>query len=97
MVLTPQDVSHIATLSRLALTPSEAEQYAKELTVIFGFVEQLNEVDTSGVEETCQVTGLMHVLREDNPLASSDITKDAIRGSFPASRAGLLLVPGVFE
>lgn len=76
------DVAHIARLARLRVTPEDAKRFADELTAIFAFVDQLNEVSTDGVEPTAQVTGLSSVVREDVVLPSQ-ATPDALLASSP--------------
>lgn len=63
--LTTDQVRHIAKLARLQLTDSETERYTGELTKIIGYIDLLSEVDTTGVEPTEQVTGLVNSLRPD--------------------------------
>jgi aspartyl-tRNA(Asn)/glutamyl-tRNA(Gln) amidotransferase subunit C len=65
MKLTKEDVKKIANLARLGLTDEEIERFAPQLTDILSYVALLDEVDTTGVPETCQVTGLASVSRED--------------------------------
>ena len=75
MKLTKEQVQHIARLARLKLTPEEEERYAEQLTEILNYVEVLKELDTKGVPETSQVTGLSNVTREDEArgvLATAD-------------------------
>ena len=75
MKLTKEQVQHIARLARLKLTPEEEERYAGQLTEILNYVEVLKELDTKGVPETSQVTGLSNVTREDEArgvLATAD-------------------------
>ncbi len=64
-IITIDDVKKLASLSALSLDEKEAMQLQGELQNILTFVEQLNEVDTSGLEPTYQVTGLENVWRED--------------------------------
>ncbi len=59
------DVSHVAKLANLPLSEEERKKFEKQLSSILEYVEQLQKVDTSKVEETSQVTGLENVLRED--------------------------------
>ncbi|MDP4007693.1 MAG: Asp-tRNA(Asn)/Glu-tRNA(Gln) amidotransferase subunit GatC [Candidatus Peregrinibacteria bacterium] len=66
MKLTSEEVRHIAHLARLKLSEEEVEKFSTQLTGILQWMEMLKEVDTDGVEETCQVTGLENVLREDS-------------------------------
>lgn len=65
MQLTAEQVRHIAKLARINLSDAEVEKFTTQLGDIVGFVEQLNKVDTQGVLETNQVTGLANVERED--------------------------------
>lgn len=63
--LSRDDVLKLARLSRLRLTDDEIAQFQAEISEILGYVEQLSEVDTKGLEPTSQVTGLTNVMRED--------------------------------
>lgn len=58
-------VEHIASLARLGLKAGEAEKFAGQLGAFLEHVEMLNEVDTTGVLPTSQVTGLENVTRKD--------------------------------
>lgn len=59
------DVKKLAVLSALSVSDEEATALLAQLNEILGFVEQLNEVDTAGIEPTYQVTGLENVMRDD--------------------------------
>lgn len=65
MKLSKEEVKKIAHLARLHLTEDEVELFAGQLTDILNYVDVLKELDTAGVPETNQVTGLTNVLRED--------------------------------
>jgi aspartyl-tRNA(Asn)/glutamyl-tRNA(Gln) amidotransferase subunit C len=65
MKLTKEQVSHIAKLARINLTEAEVEKFTNQMGNILGFFEKLNEVDTTGIPETNQVTGMQNVSRED--------------------------------
>lgn len=65
MKLTKEQVTHIAKLARINLTEAEVEKFTSQLGNIIGFIEKLNEVDTEGIPETNQVTGLQNASRED--------------------------------
>ena len=96
MSLNRTDIQKIALLARLALTPDEEERYAHDLSIVLDYFAQLNEVDTAGVPETCQVTGLEDVVRPDEAsIPDPNVTKKII-AQFPAQTAGLLQVQAVF-
>ena len=59
------DIRKLAKLANLTITPEEEEKYSQELSSTLDYVNKLNEVDTTGVEPTSQVTGLENVTRED--------------------------------
>jgi aspartyl-tRNA(Asn)/glutamyl-tRNA(Gln) amidotransferase subunit C len=63
--LTRDDVLKLARLARLTITDEEIEKYRKELSEILGYVEQLSQVDVTGLQPTTQVTGLTNVTRDD--------------------------------
>ncbi|HZJ40688.1 MAG TPA: Asp-tRNA(Asn)/Glu-tRNA(Gln) amidotransferase subunit GatC [Candidatus Saccharimonadales bacterium] len=65
MQLTKEEITHIAELSRLDLSPAEIEKYRSQLGSILDYVAMLDEVQTNGVPPTAQVSGLMDVFRED--------------------------------
>jgi len=96
MRLTRQDIEHVAHLARLQLTDTEIDRYTEQLSVVLGYVSTLGEVDTEGVEETCQVTGLEDVVREDVVQDCDEETKKKIIASFPENVGNLLKVKAVF-
>ena len=69
--ITTDDVHHLAQLSSLQLSDSEVENLRADLENIVNYIKQLNEVDTSDVEPTYQVTGLENVWRGDEIDAGS--------------------------
>jgi len=97
MKLTPQEVENIAKLARLELSAKEKKMYAEQISVVLDYVEMLNEVDTEGVEETCQVTELEDVVREDEVVESDEETKKKIIDAFPEKMGKLLKVKAVFS
>lgn len=63
--LTREDILKLAKLARIDLNEDEAVQFEAEFNAVLGYVEQLQDVDVSGLEPTSQVTGLTNVTRED--------------------------------
>ncbi|MBZ9714089.1 Asp-tRNA(Asn)/Glu-tRNA(Gln) amidotransferase subunit GatC [Deinococcus multiflagellatus] len=60
-------ISHLAQLARLHLTPEERAAMADDLGRVLGYFEQLNELDTEGVAEMQRPVALVNVLRDDVP------------------------------
>lgn len=63
--VTIDDVQHLARLSSLSLSDGETESLRGDLEQILGYIEQLGELDTAGVDPTYQVTDLENVWRDD--------------------------------
>ena len=63
--ITTKEVQHLAELSSLRLDTEELNEITDELERILGYVDQLAELNTDGVEPTYQVTGLENVSRPD--------------------------------
>jgi aspartyl-tRNA(Asn)/glutamyl-tRNA(Gln) amidotransferase subunit C len=95
MNLTPSDIAKIAHLARLEIAPPDVPRYADELSRVLALVEQMNRVDTSGVEP------LAHPLDAAQPLRADEVTeadeRTAMQATAPAVEAGLYLVPKVIE
>ena len=97
MSLTTQKVEEIARLARLELTEVEKMMYAEQLSVVLEYIEMLDEVKTDGVAETCQVTGLEDVVREDKVEACDLKVVKKIIAAFPNKKGNLLKVKAVFD
>ncbi|MEZ0374755.1 MAG: Asp-tRNA(Asn)/Glu-tRNA(Gln) amidotransferase subunit GatC [Candidatus Sericytochromatia bacterium] len=65
MAISQQQVEHIARLARLALEPEELARVGEQMGRILEYVEQLNELDTEGIEPASHALPLCNVLRPD--------------------------------
>lgn len=93
--ITKDQVKHVAHLARLSVTEEEVELFTGQLDAIIGFAEQLNELDTEGIELTTHVLDVKNVLREDavkQSLDQSDVLKNA-----PDQQDGQVKVPSILE
>ena len=88
------DVQHLAQLSSLQLDEAEAEALRVDIGNILGYIEQLSELSTDGVEPTYQVTDLHNVWRED-VIDDYGLGQDPLLRLAPASENGLIKVPKV--
>lgn len=102
MAITQQDVDRIARLASLELTPEQTEQAQTELTGILALIQQLQSVDTDGIEPMAHPLSGHHDvtlrLREDSarPTATPE-ERAALMANAPATADGLFLVPTVIE
>lgn len=88
-------VRHIAKLARLAMSDAEVEALVPELNNILGWVEQLGEVDTSGVEPLTAVIDQKLRLRDD--VVDDGGIRDAVLANAPEAQHGFFAVPKVIE
>ena len=95
MAISIDEVRKIAQLARIDLTPEEQTRHAETISAVFDYMKILNEVDTSGVAPTFQVTGLMNVYRDD-VVVESKLGKKLIE-QMPQVEGEELVVPGVFD
>lgn len=94
MKLTREQVIRIAELARLALTDAEIAKFQIELSRILEYVEQLKELDTTQLEPTSQVTGIMNTPRPD--VVDDEYSREAMLASAIATVEGHLKVPSIF-
>lgn len=95
MSLTTEDVNKIAWLARLAIDPEKAGAYARDLSGILDFVEQMSAVDTSAVSPMAHPLDQVQRLRPDE-ISETD-RRENFQAHAPLTEAGLYLVPKVIE
>jgi len=95
MALDKAAVAHIAALARIRLTEAELEPLAAELSHILTWVEQLAEVDTTGVAPMASVAEIGLPMREDVVTDGGDA--GAILGNAPQPARDFFAVPKVVE
>jgi aspartyl-tRNA(Asn)/glutamyl-tRNA(Gln) amidotransferase subunit C len=95
MTIDAATVRKVAKLARIRESDDRLEALAVELSGIMRWIEQLNEVDTDGVEPMASAVALSLPLREDRVTDGGDSTP--ILANAPASRGGFFVVPKVVE
>jgi aspartyl-tRNA(Asn)/glutamyl-tRNA(Gln) amidotransferase subunit C len=88
-------VKKIASLARIAITDEEAAKLAPELGNILGWIEQLGEVDVTGVEPMTAVIPNHLRLRDD--VVTDGNVRDAVLANAPQAEHGFFTVPKVIE
>ena len=89
------DVKHTAKLANLKLTPEEEKKFEEQLSGILEYVDKLQKVDTDGVDETSQVTGLENITRED--IAGPSLSQDEALSNAKNQHNGLFKVKGILK
>lgn len=95
MKITAEEVKKVSKLANLPLTPEEEGKYSEQLSAILEYVDQLNQVDTLGVEPTFNVTGLNNVMSEDETLVS--LSQEEALSNAPKKENGFFVTKGVFD
>jgi aspartyl-tRNA(Asn)/glutamyl-tRNA(Gln) amidotransferase subunit C len=95
MALDKATVANIATLARIKLSEAEQDKMAGELSHILTWFEQLDEIDTAGVEPMASVVAMRLPMRED--VVTEGNERDALLGNAPAPAHGFFTVPKVVE
>ena len=89
------DITHTAKLANLKLTDIEKKKIGDQLEDTVEYVEELGEVNVSGVEPTSQVTGLENILREDEIKPS--LTQEEALQNAKSTHNGFFKVKGILE
>ena len=95
MSVNEAQVRHVAKLARLALSDAEIDKMVPELNNILGWVEQLGEVDTDGIEALTAVIDIPTRLRDD--VVNDGDIRDKVLLNAPDAQHGFFAVPKVIE
>ena len=97
-MLTDAEVNHIAKLARIELSEEMRDRMKRDLTKVLGYIDLLNEVDTSGVEPLYQVTGLQNQTRPDEhrgDFVVDEILLERLVGQAPAHQSRMVKVKSI--
>jgi aspartyl-tRNA(Asn)/glutamyl-tRNA(Gln) amidotransferase subunit C len=77
------DVTYVAELARIELNDADKAKLQQDMQAIVGYIEQLNEVDVSGIEPTAHAVTLTNVTREDR--AGKSVPRETMLANAPAT------------
>lgn len=89
------DIDYVAQLARIALTPAEKLEFARQLGEVLNYVEKLKQVDVSGVEPTAHAFEVVNVWQADAPAAPLPV--EAALQNAPLARDDMFVVPKVVD
>ena len=95
MKITKETLHKVAHLARLNIKPEEEDKLMQDMSKILDWVDQLKEVDTTGIEPITHMTEETNVLREDIP--DQPITKEQALKNAPATDGDYFKVPKVLK
>jgi aspartyl-tRNA(Asn)/glutamyl-tRNA(Gln) amidotransferase subunit C len=92
-MISRQEVEHVARLARLRFEEAELSRLQLELGQIIDYIQQLSELDLSGMEVTSHAVALKNVLRPDEPLPG--LTQQEATANGPDVERGQFVVPRI--
>jgi aspartyl-tRNA(Asn)/glutamyl-tRNA(Gln) amidotransferase subunit C len=93
-MITKKDLEHMSWLSRLELSEEDKEKYAPKLNSVLEYFEELDEVDTDGVEPTYHILSLSNVFREDEAGApTGSLSQEETLSNAPKKLDGFFKAP----
>ena len=94
-MITKKDVEHIARLGRLRLNEEEKELYTRQFGQILGYMEKLNELETTNVQPLTHIVPLKNIFRED--IAKPSLAQEEILTNAPQQEYGHFKVKKIIE
>lgn len=94
-MISKEQVKHVAKLARLGLTEEEFDLYTKQLSKILDYIDQLNQVNTEGIEPMTQPIPMVNVMRED--IVKRQFSRDEMLKNAPQEEYGFFRVPKIGE
>lgn len=91
------DVKRVAALANLTISSAEEKQFADQFSDTLKTVDLINQLDTSAVTPTSQVTGLINITRQDVIDRSRMLTQSAAVGQASHHQKGYFVVPAIFH
>lgn len=95
MSVTKKEVEHVAKLARLGLSEEEKELFAKQLSAILDFADNLKKLDTKDIPPTSHAILMKNVLREDKVTPCKNV--DDILANAPEEEERMFRVPRIIE
>ena len=95
-MISEKEIEHLAELSRIEISAKQKEKLARDLEEILGYVKELRNVDTSGIESMTGGTQKENALHDDKEVRNEFNTESAV-SAFPEKKENFLKVPPVFE
>lgn len=93
--MTKINIHHVAKLANLPIPEEKLEMLEKQLETTVEHIERLNELDTSTVDETSDITGLRNVMRDD--VVEPSLTQEEALSNAKETHNGFFVVPVILE
>ena len=94
-MISDETIEYVGILAKLELNDEEKERAKKDMGDMLDYIDQLNELDTEGVEPMSHVFPMTNVFRED-VVTNGDMREDILKNA-PGEKDGMFVVPRTFE
>ncbi len=94
-IISDETMEYVAILAKLELSEEERRQAKQDMEKMLDYIDQLNELDTSGVEPMSHVLPVQNVFRED--VVTNGDERDKILKNAPEEKNGAFVVPKTVE
>jgi len=94
-MVTDKDIEYVARLAKLKLSDEEKTRLVSQMGDIVEFANNINKLNTDGVEPTNHILKIQNVFREDE--VKESYSRDEILKNAPKKEAGCLVVPSVVQ
>lgn len=92
-MITIKEVEHVAKLARLELAEEEKVKFSKQLGDVLEYAQQMNEIDTEGVEPMSHAIPIVNVMREDEVV--HEFSREELMANAPLKEDGFFRVPKI--
>lgn len=96
-VVSIEETKKIAALADLPLSPKQTVKFSSQLSIVLEYISKIQSLDTNGVTETSQVTGLTNVFREDIIDETRMLTQKQALSNAKHIHNGYFMVDALFE
>lgn len=94
-VIDDETIEYVGILAKLELSDEEKDQAKQDMARMLDYIDQLNELDTTGVEPMSHIFQVENVFRED-VVTNGDMHEDILANA-PEEKDGMFVVPHTFE
>ena len=93
--ISDETIEYVGVLAKLELSDEEREQAKREMGRMLDYIDQMNALDTEGIEPMSHAFPVENVLRED--MVTNGDMRDALLANAPEEKDGMFVVPRTFE
>lgn len=93
MKITKEEILHVSDLARLEIDEASVDKFAVQIGNILDYVDQLRQVDTSGIQPTSHALALTNAFRED--AETKHLERETALANAPEQEDGSFVVPKV--